>query len=115
MIQVTDSLGLFTLSSLQYSSNNGNSSYDITGYFNDLPVYHETGSLMSSFGPDFSFRTLTTANPTIQIDGLFVAVIPGIGVSSINLDNIAVATVPEPGSLVLLTAGLALLFRKRQV
>jgi hypothetical protein len=42
-------------------------------------------------------------------------VIPGIGVSSINLDNIAVATVPEPGSLVLLTAGLALLFRKRQV
>jgi hypothetical protein len=111
VIQVTDSLGLFTLSKFEYSSNNGNSSYDIQGYLGDTLQYHETGTLMGSFEP-FSFRTNTVAHATDPIDGLFIAVIPGFGVSSINLDNISVASVPEPGSWLLLTVGLALLVRR---
>lgn len=111
VIQITDSLGPFTLSKFEYSSNNGNSSYDIQGYLGATLQYHETGTLMGSFEP-FSFRTNTVAHATDPIDGLFIAVIPGFGVSSINLDNIGVASVPEPGSWLLLTAGLVLLVRR---
>jgi len=112
VLQVTDSVGLFTLNSLHYSSNNGNSFYDIQGYLGATLAYHETGTLSGSFDP-FSFNTLTTAHPNDPIDGLFIALIPGFGVSSINLDNIGVTTVPEPGSLLLLAAGLAALVRCR--
>lgn len=112
VIQVTDSLGLFTLSKFQYSSNNGNSAYDIQGYLGATLQYHETGTLLGSFDP-FSFRTNAVTHATDPIDGLFIAVIPGFGVSSINLDNISVATVPEPSSLLVFAAGLAVLAHRR--
>src|SRR5882762_10470984 len=112
VIDVTDSQGLFTLSSLDYSSNNGSSGYHIQGFLGVTPQYEETGILTGSFSP-FSFRTLITMHPTIQVDALLIELIPGAGVTSINLDNLNVLTVPEPRGLLLLAGAFAAWVRYR--
>jgi hypothetical protein len=76
------------------------------------------GELPGTFGP-FSFSTLLTADPTVAVDGLLISIIPGTGTTSVNLDNIEVATVPvavipEPGNYGLLGLGLAGLLRLRK-
>jgi len=111
VIQITDGAGPFTLSSLRYSSNNGDSGYDIQAFFGATLVYTESGTLSSSVTP-FTFKTLTTTHPAIPVDGLFITVVPGPNTTSINLDNIGVSTVPEPGALLLMAGGLAVLFRR---
>jgi hypothetical protein len=75
-------------------------------------VYEETGSLTGSFEP-FSFNILSSANQSIPLDGLHIGITPGAGVTSVNLDNLMVATVPEPGSGLLLAAALAGMFAWR--
>lgn len=115
VLQITDNVDLFTLSSLQYSSNNGDSGYDIQGYLGAALVYDEAGALQGSFAP-FSFKTLVTMNPSLTVDALLIRLVPGPGVTSINLDNINVATiapVPEPNGLLLLGIVLARLLRGR--
>jgi hypothetical protein len=119
VVQITDSVGLFRLSAFDYSSNNGNQDnslptvYDIQGFLGPNLQYEETGSLMNSFSP-FSFNTLTTANPSVLVDALLIELIPGQHVTSVNLDNIRVATVPEPSSLLLVACGLAGLLHWRK-
>ncbi len=107
VLQITDGAGRFTFGSIHYSSNNGESAYHILGFLGEDVAYEEVGILTASFSP-FSFNTLLTANPTIPIDGLLFELTPGAGVTSINLDNIGVATVPEPSAAALLALGLLL-------
>jgi len=112
-IQVTDSLAPFRLLSFDYSSNNGESAYDIQGFLGPTLQFHETGTLAASFSP-FSFSTIISPYSSFLLDGLFIQVIPGPGVTSINLDNINMVTVPEPGELALIVLGaLVLTFRRR--
>ena len=103
-LQITDGAGLFTFSSLDYSSNNGDSSYDIQGFLGATLQFHETGTLQGVSTP-FHFSTLLNGDPTLPIDGLLIEFIPGPGVTSINLDNIIVVTVPEPGSIMFACVG----------
>jgi len=105
VIQITDTAGEFTMAGLDFSSNNGDSTYDIEGFQGATLAYQETGALPGTFGP-FSFSTLSTANPNLAIDALLIEIIPGNGATSVNLDNIEVQTVPEPDGFVL--AGLSL-------
>jgi hypothetical protein len=122
VIQITASSGLFTLAGFDFSSNNGDSTYDIQGILGSTMAYHETGTLPGTFGP-FSFSTLLTAYASVPIDGLFIGIIPGPDTTSINLDNIEVATatasVPDPlgplFSLLFLGSGLTglIYFRTR--
>jgi hypothetical protein len=111
-LQITDGAGLFTFSSMDYSSNNGDSSYDIEGFLGATLRFHETGTLMGVSTP-FHFSTLLSGDPTLPIDGLLIEIIPGAGVTSINLDNIMVTTVPEPGAFGFLGLGaLAIVVRR---
>jgi hypothetical protein len=106
VLQITAGVIPFTLSSLDFSSNNGDSTYDIQGFLGPTLQFHETGTMLGVFGP-FHFTTLLSENPAVPIDGLLIQVIPGAGVTSLNLDNINVVFVPEPGSCVLLALGAA--------
>ena len=106
-VQVTDSAGLFTFSSLDYSNNNGPSTYDIMGLLGLTVEFDQSGNLIPSLPPLFGFTTLAGNFPNTEIDSLLIEVFPGAGVTSINLDNIVVSTVPEPGTLALLGTALA--------
>ena len=117
VIQITDSAGRFTLSSFDFSSNNGNSLYDIQGFLGSTLAYNESGQLPGTFGP-FNFSTLLTSDPGIPVDGLLISIIPQLGTPSVNLDNIEVATVPlvvvpEPGTYGLWGLALVGLIRLR--
>jgi hypothetical protein len=108
VIEITDSQGPFTLSAFDYSSNNGNSTYDILGYLGGKLQYQEVGTLSGALGL-FSFSTLNTADPTTPVDGLFIGIAPGDDVTSVNLDNIVVTTVPVPEPTGILPLGLGLM------
>lgn len=112
VIQVTDGAGLFTLGGFDFSSNNGDSTYDIEGFQGASLAYQETGTLGGTFGP-FSFSTLHAADPAVPVNGLLIEVIPGASTTSINLDNIQVVSVPESGGIPLLGLGLAGIIRLR--
>lgn len=111
-LQITDGAGLFAFSSLDFSSNNGDSSYDIQGFLGATLQFHETGTLAGVSTP-FHFSTLLSGDPALPIDGLLIEIIPGAGVTSINLDNIMVATVPEPGTFVLACLGVVAFAARR--
>jgi hypothetical protein len=109
---ITDNVDLFNFGSLDFSSNNGQSTYDIQGFLDGDLMYHDTGNLAASFNP-FSFNTLLSTDPALQLDSLLIQINFGPGVTSINLDNIRVVTVPEPTSCMLLGGGaVALLLRR---
>jgi hypothetical protein len=101
----------FTFGSVDYSSNNGDSSYDIQGYLGANKVFDENGTLAGSISP-FSFKTLLSSSSSVPIDGLLIEVIPGAGVTSLNLDNVRLLLVPEPGGTLLLGVGLMVLFAR---
>jgi hypothetical protein len=111
-LQITDGAGLFAFSSLDFSSNNGDSTYDIQGFLGPTLQFHETGTLAGVSTP-FHFSTLLSGDPALPIDGLLIEITPGAGVTSINLDNIVMVNVPEPGTFGLLCVGaLAIVVRR---
>jgi hypothetical protein len=104
--------GPFTFTSMDLASNNGvNSSFSAVGILDGSPVFTFAGLVPSISG--FSFVTET--NPVQEvIDTLNITVIPGIGVTSDNLDNIDATVVPEPSTVILVGLGLgASLLRRR--
>jgi hypothetical protein len=107
-IQVTDGASSFTFSSLDYSSNNGTSTFLIQGFQGASMVFSDSGTLTASVSPGFGFSALASAHSSTLVDRLVIQVAPGNGVTSINLDNINVpaSTVPEPGTF--LSLGVAL-------
>jgi len=107
VLTISDSKGHFTFSSFDYSSNNGDSTYDIQAFLASVLEYEESGPMTGSFGPNFGFMTQGIGNSASEIDALQITVIPGSGVTSINLDNIMVATIPEPGCLGLVAMSMA--------
>jgi hypothetical protein len=112
VIQITDGAGPFAFTGLDFSSNNGPSTYDIHGYLGSSLQYEETGTFAAAFSP-FHFSSLQTGGPNVPVDALLIEVIPGAGATSVNLDNILVATVPEPGTALLGMVGLFVLRHRR--
>src|SRR2546421_7534478 len=106
VLQVTDNVNVFHFNSLSYSSNNGESSYDIQGFLGATLQYHQSGTLNASFSP-FTFNTLLSDYSSLPVDALLFEVIPGVGTTSVNIDNIGVVTVPEPAAGLACLAGLA--------
>jgi hypothetical protein len=107
---ISDSAGPFTLSSFEYSCNNGQGTFDVEGYLGSTLEYDETGTLSQSSPPGFGFATNTDSHASTPIDGLIISFSPGAGTTSINLDDIGVQTIPEPAALALVSAGLALVY-----
>jgi hypothetical protein len=113
-IRITDGAGPFKFSGLDFSSNNGPSTYDVQGYLGSSLQYEETGAFAAAFSP-FHFSSLQTGDPNVPVDALLIEVIPG-GATSVNLDNILVTTaVPEPGTALLGLACACLAWRHRRL
>jgi hypothetical protein len=109
-VQITGH-GDFTWQSFDYSSNNSAAYYDIRGFLGGVQQFNETGGLAGVFSP-FHFITLTGTEGSTGIDTLDITFIPPVGYApptSINLDNIRVSSVPEPGSISLLGIGFTAL------
>jgi hypothetical protein len=113
-LQVTDTVLPFTFSSVDYSSNNGTSTFLIEGFRGGPMVFSDAGTLAASIPPGFGFSTLSSGHPSTLIDRLVIQVTPGNGVSSINLDNINVTKTPEPGTMLLLSTALCILAKREK-
>ena len=61
----------FTWASVDYSSNNGPSSYNIQGFLGGVSQFDEIGTLVAD-GPPFGFTTLTGTDSSKVIDTLFI-------------------------------------------
>ena len=100
-IAVADNGTRFSFSSVDISSNNGDTGYTIQGFLNGQSVFTETG--IDETPSQFVTLTGTSA---AAIDRLVISLSPDPigypgGVTSVNLDNIAYnfVPVPEPGAL----------------
>jgi PEP-CTERM motif-containing protein len=119
-ISVVDSDGDdFTFRSVDFSSNNGDSEYTIEGFLNGVSVLLLTDVTGGFPGP---WNTVSDLSGTV-IDELQITLNPTGSPTSMNVDNICLnagrvcsdATVPEPGSLLALLTGLAVLgFARRR-
>jgi hypothetical protein len=104
----------FRFLSLDYSSNNGTSSFTVQGFSGGVLRFTQSGSLAGSFAP-FGFQTLQSTSVSTEVQSVVIGITPGDGVGSVNIDNVTVVSsqVPEPScaSLVALS-GLVLLIAK---
>jgi len=110
----------FNFNSLDYSSNNGDTAYDIQGYLGGSLVFDETGTMSATFTPT-SFTTFFSSHSSAPVNALLIELTPLVtgdplnpGPTSINLDNINAQIVPEPGAGWLLCAALAAAFAVRR-
>ena len=109
-IEVARTSRPFHFRSLDYSSNNGASEYNLQGFLEGVLVFSHSGDLAASVSP-FGFRTLSGLSGS-AIDALVITVTPTADVSSVNLDNISLTEVPEPGTFLPLAAGNLLIALK---
>ena len=110
----------FNFNSLDYSSNNGDTAYDIEGHLGGSLVFNETGTMRGTNTPA-AFTTFFSSHSSAQVDALLIQLTPLVtgdplnpGPTSINLDNINALIVPEPGAGWLLCAALAAAFAVRR-
>ena len=105
-IEVTQNALLpFMFDSVDLASNNDTSSrFRFAGFLGATLVFDVTGTVPSLL----PFGFVTEGNPfaAALINRLEITMVPGDGVTSMNLDNIVVNAVPEPASLLLLGTGL---------
>lgn len=115
-LQVQDStFDPFTLVSVDLSSNSANSgSYKLEGFLGAVSVFSTVGGF--SAVNTFETKLSTSSSP---IDKLLITVIPGQGVTSMNIDNIVLdtaVTTPDAGTTAMLlgaaVAGLGIARRK---
>lgn len=59
-----------------------------------------------------TFLTANSPHPNALIDTLIITLTPGIGTTSLNVDNLVGNTVPEPGTFALFGTGLVLAWRR---
>jgi len=106
-IEVTAGGGLFTFESVDLYSSISPIPFVFVGLLNSTVVLTQGGALPNTFG---NFRTVSV-NSTQPIDTLLITVgnpstAPFPTVNPAGLDNVVVNRVPEPTTLVLMTAGL---------
>jgi hypothetical protein len=103
-IRITSAAGLFSFGSLDFSSNNGPTTYSIQGHLGAILQFQQFGMLQN---PGPGFETLWSDYSGLPLDALLIDVTPGEGTTSFNLDNVTLPTlVPEPGALGLLAVAL---------
>lgn len=103
--------GLFHWVSVDLSSNGNNTGqYVVDGFINGAEQFSSGGGLASTN----TFQTVSNPFDFGFYDTITIEVLPGAGVSSMNLDNIVLNPVPEPASMALVVGGLSLLARKRR-
>jgi len=103
--------GDFTFSSVDISSNGGTSTaVFFEGRLNGNLEFFDTITVNSTS----SFITLTNPDPAVIIDSLSISLPPNSGVSSVNVDNIVLNSVPEPGTWILMGVGLLVLVTARR-
>jgi len=112
-IEVTAGGRLFTFESVDLYSSISPIPFGFVGLLNSTVVLSQMGGLPNTFG---NFRTVSV-NSTQPIDTLLITVgnpstAPFPTVNPAGLDNVVVNRVPEPTTVVLMTAGLAVVARR---
>jgi hypothetical protein len=112
-IMITGALP-FRFNSFDYSSNNDSSSYLIQALLEGSVVFEQGDFLQGSFPDDFGFNSVAAQqfDQGLVVDTIFALIIPGTDATSVNIDNIHLTEVLEPGPLLLLSAGLSTVFLK---
>ena len=96
--------GAFTFSSVDLACNNGsNCPFQFLAFLGNTFAFDFKSSV-----PNLGFGFVTELNPnaSMVIDKLLITISPDAGTTSMNLDNIVVAAVPEPTTVVLLGSAL---------
>jgi hypothetical protein len=94
----TAATATFNYAAVDLSTNNGPSNYTVQGFLGGNLVFSQTGTDNAIT----QFVTIPSTNPNVLVDALTIQVVPGPGVTSVNLDNINVpAPAPEPATLTL--------------
>ncbi len=105
-LTVTSSLGDFSFSQVDFSSNNGATDYSIQGLLSSVQQFTQTGTEAATNGP-YTFSTVVSANNAL-IDTLVISLTPSGQAFSFNVDNLAYSLpgdLPEPSGLALFCVG----------
>jgi hypothetical protein len=110
VLRIIDSSDRFNFTGFDFSSNNGDSNFEVEGFLGLTKIFDETGSLTTP-----NFQTYSSLSPTAEIDSLLIHIFPGAFTTTVNIDNIRVTSIPEASSVSLLVLGIFSLVASRRV